>query len=89
MRSRVTKDFRELFAALPRHVQQHAEEAYALFQQNPHHPRLHFKALKGRSSYYSARVGIHYRVLGYEDGEDIVWFWIGTHADYDKIIAQF
>lgn len=50
MRSRVTKDFRDLFAALPQHVQQQAEDAYALFKQNPHHPSLHFKPIKGRNS---------------------------------------
>ncbi|HEY7349348.1 MAG TPA: hypothetical protein VH599_13625 [Ktedonobacterales bacterium] len=89
MRSRVTKDFRALLASLPASVQKQAEDAYALFQQNPYHPSLRFKPTKGRSGYYSARVGIHFRVLAYQDGEDIVWFWIGSHSDYDKIVAQF
>ncbi|WIG59821.1 MAG: hypothetical protein OJF49_002568 [Ktedonobacterales bacterium] len=88
MRSRVTKDFRQLLAALPAQVQQQADEAYALFQHDPHHPSLHFKQITGRTSYYSARVGLRYRVLGYKDGDDLVWFWIGTHADYDKFIAH-
>jgi hypothetical protein len=31
-------------------------------------------------------VGLGHRVLGQLDGEDIVWFWIGTHAEYDKLL---
>jgi len=88
MRSRVTKDFRDLFAALPQHVQQQAEDAHALFKQNPHHPSLHYKPIKGRNTYYSARVGIHYRVLAYEDDGEVIWFWIGPHAEYDKLVSQ-
>lgn len=87
MRSRVTKDFRDLFLALPMHVQEQAEAAYALFKGNPYHPSLHFKAIRGRNTYYSARVGIHYRVLAYEDNGDVIWFWIGPHAEYDKLVA--
>lgn len=36
---------------------------------------------------WSVRVGAHYRALGYEDPDGIVWFWIGTHADYDRILS--
>jgi hypothetical protein len=32
------------------------------------------------------RVGLHYRALAVEDGDDLIWFWIGTHAQYDAII---
>ncbi|HEX8675403.1 MAG TPA: hypothetical protein VF710_26140 [Longimicrobium sp.] len=36
---------------------------------------------------YSARVGRHYRALGERQVDDtIVWFWIGSHADYDRIL---
>jgi hypothetical protein len=88
MRSRVTKDFPGLLAALPEHMQRQADDAYALFKQNPHHPSLHFKPINGRNTYYSARVGIHYRVLAYEGGGDIIWFWIDPHAAYDKLPTQ-
>jgi hypothetical protein len=45
---------------------------------------LHFKKAGG---YYSARVSFNYRALGVEATDGIVWFWIGAHADYDKLIA--
>jgi hypothetical protein len=47
---------------------------------------LHFKKV-GRM--WSARVGIHYRAAAVEDGSDIVWFWIGHHSEYDRLIGRF
>lgn len=88
MISRRTRSFRELFAKLPRKVQQQAREAYRLFRGNPHHPGLRFKQVHSDPPTYSARVGISYRAVGVRDGEFIVWYWIGTHADYDKLIEQ-
>ena len=48
--------------------------------------RRFFKKLDHRNGIYSARVGIGYRVLGRFEGEDIVWFWIGSHGDYDHFL---
>jgi hypothetical protein len=44
---------------------------------------LQFKRL---GNYWSARVGLNYRALAMEDGADWVWVWIGTHAEYDKLV---
>jgi hypothetical protein len=35
---------------------------------------------------YAARVGLGYRALAVLDGEIAVWFWIGTHAEYDQLL---
>jgi hypothetical protein len=88
MNSRTTRRFRELLAVLPAHVRQQAREAYRLFQQNPAHPGLRFKQVHSDPPIYSARVGISYRAVGVLDGDTIVWYWIGSHADYDKLLAQ-
>jgi hypothetical protein len=88
MNSRVTRRFRALFAALPAHVQQQAREAYRLFQQIPAHPELCFKQVHPDPPIYSARVGIGYRTVGVLDGGTVIWYWIGSHADYDKLFAQ-
>ena len=37
---------------------------------------------------YSARVGIGYRAVGVLDGDAIAWFWIGSHANYDRLLAE-
>jgi hypothetical protein len=88
MNSRTTRRFRELFGRLPAHVQQQAREAYRLFQQNSAHPGLRFKQVHPDPPIYSARVGIGYRAVGALDGNTIVWYWIGSHADYDKLLEQ-
>jgi hypothetical protein len=68
-------------------VQASAKEAYRLFQANPYHPGLRFRQIDPADpSIYSARVGLHYRVLGVREGDVITWFWIGSHADYDRLV---
>jgi hypothetical protein len=75
--------FWSAYEALPPAVRQLADRNYELLKQNPTHPSLHFKKV-GR--YWSVRVGIHYRALAAEIEDGLVWFWIGSHAEYDKLI---
>ena len=70
---------------MPRDVQSLADKSVALLKTNPAHPSLHFKKV---GQFWSARVGLHYRALAVESGDDLGWFWIGSHADYDKLIRQ-
>jgi hypothetical protein len=88
MTSRTTRQFRDLFAALPQRAQRQAREAYRLFRENPSHPGLHFKRVHPDPPTYSARVGISYRAVGALDGSVVTWYWIGTHAEYDKFIDR-
>lgn len=88
MRSHTTERFREAFARLPIDVQGQDRAAYRLFRQNPHHPSLHFRQVHPTRPIYSARVGRHYRALGMREDDTIIWFWIGSHADYDRLLAQ-
>jgi hypothetical protein len=88
MNSRTTRCFRELFAGLPRQVQRQARESYRLFMQDPRHPGLHFKQVHRDPPTYSARVGLGYRAAGVLDGNTVIWFWIGTHADYERLLEQ-
>ncbi|MEQ1697907.1 MAG: hypothetical protein ABL901_18900 [Hyphomicrobiaceae bacterium] len=80
-------DFWRLYRALPRTVQERADKAFELLRQSPDHPSLHLKKLKGHDGLWSARVGLDYRVLATEEDSGLHWFWIGSHADYDKIAA--
>lgn len=89
MNSHTTQQFRELLGRLPEHVRRQAREAFIIFQQNPSHPSLRFKQVKkGPPPIYSVRVGIGYRALGIVDGDTVVWFWIGSHADYDALLRR-
>jgi hypothetical protein len=80
---RTTPQFWERFDALPKEVQELARKNFKLLKQDSRHPSLQFKRL---GDYWSARVGLHYRALAVEDGSDFVWVWIGSHAEYDKLI---
>ena len=90
MRSSRTKSFRKLFIALPQRVKETAKKNYELWQCNPFHPSLEFKEIKSKENIWSVRVGIGWRALGVvKANEDkIVWFWIGSHAEYDKILKK-
>ena len=87
MNSRTTDRFWDGYRSLPTHVKLQAREAYQIFRFNPRHPGLHFKKVISDPPTYSVRVGIGYRAIGVTDGDTIVWFWIGTHAEYDRILA--
>jgi hypothetical protein len=88
MNSRTTRRFRELLGALPAHVQRQARDAYRIFRLNPSHPGLRFKQVHSDPPIYSVRVGIGYRAVGALDSNTIVWFWIGSHADYDELLKH-
>ncbi|MBI4310798.1 MAG: hypothetical protein HY681_03360, partial [Chloroflexi bacterium] len=78
--------FRKAFSELPAPVQRQVREAYRLFQDNPHHPGLWFKQVHPSRPIYSVRIGLHYRALGVRDGDVMVWFWVGSHEQYDRLV---
>jgi hypothetical protein len=85
MRHRATPRFWQCYQALPEEVQRLADRSYELLRADARHPSLHLKRV---GSYWSVRVGLHYRALAVEDRDDLVWVWIGTHADYDRLILH-
>ena len=88
MNSHANERFWEAFRALPTPVQGLARRAYRTFRADPFHPSLQFKQVHPRRPIFAARVGLGYRALGVREGEDIVWFWIGTHTAYDRLLSQ-
>ncbi len=88
MNSHTTREFRELLSKLPARVRRQARASYRWFQADPAHPGLHFKQVCADPLIYSARVGISHRALASRDGDTVVWFWIGSHADYDELLKR-
>ena len=86
MKSFTSRRFREMYAELPQDIKLRARRTYKLFQRDPAHPGLKFKKVDEQDNVYSARVGLGYRALAHIDGGDVVWFWIGPHAEYDKLL---
>jgi hypothetical protein len=71
---------------LPEPIQRTARKAFRLFQQNPHHSSLRFEYIPSLDA-YPVGIALGYRALGrMPNSNEIVWYWIGSHADYDKLI---
>jgi hypothetical protein len=88
LNSRTSARFRLAFGQLPARAQRRARAAYRLFRQDPSHSSLRFKLVHPARPIYSVRIGLAYRALGVRDGDEIVWFWIGSHADYDHLLGE-
>ncbi len=88
MISRLHPHFRRDFVRLPREIQQRAREAYRRFQADSAHPSLQFKRLNAALPLWSVRVTESYRAVGVRNNNEIVWFFIGTHAAYDQMLAK-
>jgi hypothetical protein len=86
--SQTTEKFRKLFAALPLDIQNQAKVAYSQFKNNPYHPSLQFKRVHSSKPIYSARINRDYRAVGIFQDNDIIWFWIGSHTEYEKLLQK-
>lgn len=88
MRPVTTQRFRKAFENLPKEIQERAWKPYNLWKQDNYRPSLHFKQIHHEQPIYSVRVGLSYRALGIKKEETMIWFWIGSHEDYNKLIVQ-
>jgi hypothetical protein len=88
VKSRATPRFWAAYRGLPPEIKDAARKAYQLFRDNAHHPSLQFKKIHQRDPIYSARVTLGYRALGLLEDDEIAWFWIGTHAAYERLLEN-
>jgi hypothetical protein len=77
--------FWTLYNALPEEIRRQADKQFELLKKDPAHHSLRFKKV---GKYWSARVTLGFRALAVESGSDLVWFWIGDHREYDRIIKK-
>lgn len=83
MNHRATPRFWGCYQNLPDEVRQLADRCYETMRENERHP---FLQLKRVGAFWSVRVGLHYRALAVEEAGTLIWVWIGSHAEYDKLI---
>jgi hypothetical protein len=88
VKSRTTAQFRELFADLSKPVQEQTRKAYRQFKQDPSYPSLRFKKVHPKLPIYSARINKDYRAVGQLEDDTVIWFWVGSHAEYDLLLDQ-
>jgi len=84
VRHRANPRFWDCYRKLPEDVRRLADESWRLLRRDPKHPSLHFKKI-GR--FWSARVGLHFRALAVEHEDTLVWFSVGSHAQYDRLVG--
>ena len=83
MNSHITRSFRDAFRTLPPEVRERSRRAYRLWRENPYLPGLRFKRV---GADVSIRIGRDYRALGLLEGENVYWYWIGSHDDYERML---
>jgi mRNA-degrading endonuclease RelE of RelBE toxin-antitoxin system len=88
VKSRITDRFRQAFGSLPEQIREQTRQAYRQFKENPGQPSLRFKKVHPSLPIYSARIGKTYRAVGQLDGDTIIWFWVGSHAEYNQLLSQ-
>ena len=88
MKSKTTPKFWKYYKTLPEEIKKKARETYALFREDPWYPSLRFKRVHSSLPVYSVRITKDYRAVGILKGDKIVWFWVGSHSDYDNLLKQ-
>ena len=84
MNHHTTDDFWECYKDLPETVRRVADRNYAKLREDPRHP-----SLQRVGRLWSVRVGSGHRALAADGPDGLVWFWIGPHDEYKRIIAIF
>jgi Txe/YoeB family toxin of Txe-Axe toxin-antitoxin module len=88
MKSHTTQSFRDALALLPKNIQARARAAYRRFCSDPRHTGLQFKKVHSTRPVYSARINDDYRAVGVVEGDEIAWFWIGKHEEYERLLKR-
>ena len=86
MRTRANADFWSAYRELPPAIRQLARKNYRLWCRDPRHPSLQFK--KVAWDVWSVRVGRQHRALAAEEQGEWVWFWIGPHDEYERLLSS-
>ncbi len=89
MRSLITPSFRKRFAQLSPEMRRLIRKNYELWKKNPFHNSLEFKKLHAANPHFwSARCGLDFRVVGRMQDDAIYWFFVGSHAEYDRLCSN-
>jgi len=80
-----TPNFWHCYRQLPDEVRDLADKNFLLLRDDSFHPSLHFKRV---GEFWSVRVGLRFRALARQREEGFVWFWIGNHTDYERMISS-
>lgn len=87
MKSETLPSFWKCYAPLDSEIKQRARKTYRLWSENPFHPSLHFKCVNPNENLWSVKITRGVRAIGVMDDNTVVWFWIGSHDDYESFFG--
>jgi mRNA-degrading endonuclease RelE of RelBE toxin-antitoxin system len=87
VKSRTRPSFWRAYDTLDDRTREAARRAYRLFAEKPEHPSLRFKKLAGHENVWSVRISERYRAVGERKGDTVIWVWIGSHNEFDKLFS--
>ncbi len=82
---KTSQRFRKALKSLPINIRKLANKNFIILKSDPKHPSLHFKKI---GTIWSVRIGINYRAIAVEEGEDFIWIWIGNHSEYEELLKN-
>ena len=88
MISATSDRFWKCYRKLPKHIRKEAKKTYIQFKKDPYYPGLRFKQIHSTRPIFSLRISKDYRAVGIQQNNKIIWFWIGSHNDYDNLLKQ-
>ena len=88
MKSFTVDSFWAAFDNLQEEIQEIAQKKFVIWKENPFHPSLKFKCVNTAHDIWSARITRDYRVLGVMNDGEIIWYWIGSHQDYEGLLKH-
>jgi len=87
VKSQTRPSFWRAHESLDERTRKAARRAYGLFAENAQHPSLRFKKLGGHDDLWTVRISEQYRAVGERRGDAMIWLWIGSHNDFDKLFG--
>ena len=79
MRLQPTERFATDYDRLPQQLQRRTDRALGVLLENPRHPSLQVKRMKGFENRWDARVSLHYRLIFTMENDAYVLLRVGTH----------
>ena len=84
MKYRRTAQFKSALERLPPEMKEKAYKAFSLFQQNPHHPSLLVKQIRGLPGVWEGRIDIRYPFTFHYEEDLWVFRNIGPHSILER-----
>lgn len=88
MKSFTVKSYWKSYNDLSQDIKKQADAKFELWKEYPFHPSLHFKCVNSKENIWSVRITIDHRALAVREKDTVIWYWIGDHNNYKKLLKS-